>query len=245
MKTLYKRFAKYYDLVYSKKDYNKEVKFIVQQIKKNKIKGKQVLDVGCGTGNHDVILRKKGFRITGIDINKEMLKLAKKKVKGKFLEGDMRAFNIKKKFDIILCLFSTIHYNLNYKQLEKTLKNFYMHLKEEGILIFDMGFNEERWKKGGVLDIGHFQDKGVHVLRFSKSREQGKYGILDMGYIVYKNNKFEFAQEQHKIRRFETLKVKRLLERIGFKIKIYEDYTNKLWSKKSKKYVVFVARKKE
>ena len=244
MKSLYKKFAVYYDLIYSKKDYEKEVKFVDSLIKKSKVNGKDLLEMGCGTGSHAVILKKKGYNVTGVDINKEMLKIARKKVKVKFVQGDMRTFHLKNKFNIVLCLFSTMHYNLDYKQLEKTIKNYYRHLKEDGILIFDMGFNDERWIKGGILDIGNFQNKDAHVLRFSKSFEHGKFAILNMGYIVYKDNKFKFAQERHKIRRFRTLKVKKLMEKIGFKTKLYEDYTNKPWKKNSKKYVVFAGIKR-
>ena len=244
MRTLYKRFAKYYDLIYSKKDYGKEVRFIIGQIKKNKIKGKEILDVACGTGNHDLLLKKKSFSIIGVDLNKEMLAIARKKVKGaKYIQRDMRTFNLKKKFDVVLCLFSAMHYNLNYRQLEKTIRNFCRHLKPSGLLIFDMGFNEERWRKG-VVDVGHFQGKDVHVLRFSTSRRQGKDGTLDMGYIVYKNHKFGFAQERHTIRIFETLKVKKIMKNAGFETKTYQAYTNKFWTKRSKVSVVFVGKKR-
>lgn len=98
MEYLYKKFAEYYDLCYSGKDYAKETNFLQNLIKKYKINGKKILDVGCGTGNHALLLKKKGFDVTGIDLNKEMLKVAKKKSKSiKFLQGDMRNFDLKKR----------------------------------------------------------------------------------------------------------------------------------------------------
>ena len=50
---LYKNLAKYYDCVYSMKDYKKEadaLKRIIARYKK--IKGKNLLEVACGTGNY-------------------------------------------------------------------------------------------------------------------------------------------------------------------------------------------------
>jgi len=244
MKILYKKFAKYYDLCYSKKDYLKETKFLNHLIKINHIKGKKILDVGCGTGNHDIYMEKQGFSITGIDLNQEMLNIARKKNDSiKWLQGDMKTFNIHKKFDIIICLFSTIHYNLDYKELKKTLTNFFKHLKKNGLLIFDMGFNEERWKTGHI-HLKHWSNNSIHLIRFSKTKRKGKYGFLNMAYILYKKNKFYFKKEKHKIRIFETLKIRNLIKSMGHKVNLYENYTNKKWNSKSKKYVIFSCIKK-
>lgn len=239
MDYLYKKFADYYDLIYSFKDYTKETKFLLQLVKKYKIKNKKILEIGCGTGEHAVYLKKKGFDIVGVDLNREMLKVARRKSKSiKFLQGDMRTFNLKKRFDVVICLFSTIHYNQSYKELEKTLKNFHSHLDEGSLLIFDMGFNEERWE-GGHAFTSTQSAKGVDITRFSKSRRKGNFWILDMAYILFKNNKFHFGKEEHNLRIFETLKVKKLAEKVGFKVDLFEDFTLKKWTKRSKKYVVF------
>ena len=48
------------------------------------------MDVACGTGSHAVIL-KNNFNITGVDINENMLKIAREKVpEANFIHGDMK-----------------------------------------------------------------------------------------------------------------------------------------------------------
>ena len=48
-----KELAKYYDLIYSWKDYKKEVENINKLILKYKqSRGKRLLEVACGTGHH-------------------------------------------------------------------------------------------------------------------------------------------------------------------------------------------------
>jgi len=134
---LYKDFAKYYDLIYKDKDYEKETKFISSFIKKNA----DILDVACGTGTHAKYLKKLGHTVTGLDLNENMLKVAKNKVKGvRFITGDMRSFKLNKQFDAITCMFTAINYNHHYLDLIKTLKTFKNHIKDNGVIFFDFPY---------------------------------------------------------------------------------------------------------
>lgn len=49
-------------------------------------KGKEILDMGCGTGNLSMACAEIGAKVTGIDINSGMLEIAGKKVAGSGLE---------------------------------------------------------------------------------------------------------------------------------------------------------------
>lgn len=98
------------------------------------IRGKKVLDAGCGAGFDAKIMAKKGGIVTGIDISPDMLRLAKKECKGlgiKFYLMDMEKTSFKSNsFDIITAIFS-----VSYKRrLRKVLKEFYRLLKPKGEL---------------------------------------------------------------------------------------------------------------
>ena len=94
--------AKYYDQIYSFRDYLDEaVRLQNLIIKYSPIEPLTILDVACGTGLHLKHLAD-DFSCIGIDISKDMLKIARKNTKGIiFKPGDMKKFHIKKEFDII------------------------------------------------------------------------------------------------------------------------------------------------
>ena len=95
---------------------------------------------------HSIFLN---FKILGIDINKEMLKIAREKVPDvEFKTGDMKRLDLGRKFDAVICMFSAMNYNVTLEELKLTLTNFYGHLNKGGVLIFDLGTNKENWVEG-------------------------------------------------------------------------------------------------
>ena len=75
--SIFKRYAQYYDLLYSAKDYKGEVQYIDALIKKYTGTAKSILDLGCGTGKHDFILAERNYRVSGVDLSEAMISIAK------------------------------------------------------------------------------------------------------------------------------------------------------------------------
>lgn len=237
---LYKKFAKYYDKIYADKDYESEAEFIKWLVKKHKRnKGNKLLDVACGTGNHASFLHDE-FTITGVDVNPEMLKIAKKKVRfAKFIKGDMTKLELGETFDVIICMFATIAYNLTYDELEDTIKILYHHLQSGGVVIFDLHIHEDYFL-GGKVWVNTVVEKDLQVARISPSPK--KKEILDMNliFLIKDKGKFDFEIDQHQIGLFNVAGIKKIMNRVGFKTKIYAGFNEKLWNKKMKSPVVFV-----
>jgi len=130
-------FARYYDQIYLKrKDYESESKVVERIIRQfEKKPSKTLLDVGCGTGEHLKYLSQ-SFQCKGIDLSTEMIKTARAKVAdAEFETADMIDFNLDEKFDVIMCLFSSIGYVQTFKNLVRTLTNFLNHLNNEGLTL--------------------------------------------------------------------------------------------------------------
>ena len=67
--------VKNYDKFYSKKDYASEVDFIDKIVRG--VSGKNIIDIGCGTGTHSILMSTKGASfVKGIDISDHMIEAA-------------------------------------------------------------------------------------------------------------------------------------------------------------------------
>jgi trans-aconitate methyltransferase len=98
-----------------------------------------ILDVGCGSGKPiAAYLLEKGFKVTGLDGSKELLKIAALNCPNlRTLRGDIRHIVIKEQYDAILewwCLF-----HIPKKDHELMIARFADWLKPGGILEFTSG----------------------------------------------------------------------------------------------------------
>lgn len=82
----------------------KSKKDLTTCVEMNVKSGGKILDIGCGPGMYLKLFEGK-YDLTGTDINKYMLEVASKYVKGaKFYEGDFTGIDVKGEFDLIYCI---------------------------------------------------------------------------------------------------------------------------------------------
>ncbi len=115
------------------KEFSKPSEYLDEFLKLIPEKGK-VLDVGCGVGIDSGYMASKGFKVIGIDLSKEMLKLAKQKFpKIDFRQEDIRDLDFSvHSFDGILASCSLIH--IPKKDMPSLLDRFHQILTQNGII---------------------------------------------------------------------------------------------------------------
>ncbi|MBD3218263.1 MAG: methyltransferase domain-containing protein [candidate division Zixibacteria bacterium] len=120
-------------------------------------RGMKILDLACGTGSAALELANQGADVIAIDSSESMLKLARKKMKAssrkvKFIQADLRTFEVDGSFDLILCLFDTLNHFIHINDVRNILTNAGSRLKSSGDLVFDLnthyGFrkNWDNWR---------------------------------------------------------------------------------------------------
>jgi ubiquinone/menaquinone biosynthesis C-methylase UbiE len=102
-----------------------------------------VLDAGCGVGIPvSQFLVKKGFKVTGIDISKKMVELAKQNVpEAIFYQKNILTLDFPdNSFDGIICVFTLWH--IPRADHSFIIANFHRMLKDGGILVINTGIYE-------------------------------------------------------------------------------------------------------
>ena len=134
---LYDKWAPFYDKELNKNQYltpYRCAQTLSTLAKNNEIK---ILDVGCGTGLSGFSLKKFGFNsIDGLDLSKEMLKIAlDKKIYQMLFNRDLNnLYNFERKYDAIIAagVISPAHANPD------TILNSYSLLNNKGLMIFSI-----------------------------------------------------------------------------------------------------------
>ena len=130
----YYNYSDFYDIFNKYRNYNREIRFILN-ITKNK---KWLLDIGCGTGTHLNVLENLGYIVNGIDKSENMVNWAKEKVKSEIYNMNILDFKLKEKYDAIIAMHSVFNHLKNYEEFDKALSNSLNHLNNNGIMIIDL-----------------------------------------------------------------------------------------------------------
>lgn len=134
--------------------------------------GARILDVGCGSGNYSILLAERGYRVEGIDISEEMLRIAREKAAEKgldirFAKEDVYALPYADaSFDGIFSMaaFEFIH------EEEKAMAEMMRVLKPGGDLIIGTIHGDSRW--GELYKSPEVQAQTVFKYAKFKSMEE-------------------------------------------------------------------------
>lgn len=191
----------YYDVLYEAlgKEYAKETEKAHKLIQKYcRSGGVNLLDVACGTGTHADLLAKY-YKVEGMDIDLEMVLLARKKnEKIRFFQGNMIDFNLHRRFDAITCLFSSIGYVKTKANLNKTIKTMTRHLRDGGVILVEPWFTSEQWTVGRIHTL-HASAPDLKITRMSHSGRRGNISVLDFQYLVGTEKGIEYFTEKREL----------------------------------------------
>lgn len=134
-----------------------ELKSFANLVKKNH--GKNVLDLGCGSGVQSKQLLEEGLSVIGMDLSRNMVEEAKKRApSATFMVGDIAYVTFARDtFDGIYARASLLHIPKNL--IQKVLKSLNRILKTGGVLYLAL---KEGKGEGEVEDVRH----GINVKRF-------------------------------------------------------------------------------
>jgi SAM-dependent methyltransferase len=147
--------AEVYDVIYrQRKDYAAEAEGFATAITKHFPDATSLLDVACGTGEHLRYLGKWFSRVEGLDLSESMCEIAREKLSDVVIHrADMRNFEISRRFDGIICPFSSIAHAGTVDGLNAAISCMARHLAPGGVLAVEPWLFPERLN--GARPVGH------------------------------------------------------------------------------------------
>ena len=224
---VFESYGNYYDIIYEDKDYKSECDFLEAIFSKyfsNPVR--TILDLGCGTGGHSLILAERGYKVTGIDLSQEMLEIARKKAKERelnieFIEGDIRNMELNQKFDAVISMFAVISYQITNEDLIFTFKAALKHLKKKGLFIFDAWFGPAVLTQKPSDRFKVIEKNNERIIRFATPVLDILDHTVNVKYKIIKLSKdkvLDEVDEVHKVRFLFPQEIKLICNITGFRV---------------------------
>ena len=235
--SVFGNYSQYYDLLYRDKDYIGEAQFIHQLIQNHAPNPQSILELGCGTGNHAMLLAKEGYSIHGIDLSEEMLQQARDRLSNlppdlashlTFSSGDIRQVRLNQKFDVILSLFHVISYQTTNEDLQSAIATVKEHLKPGGIFIFDCWYGPAVLSESPAVRVKRLENEEIQITRIAEPLIYPNDNLVDVNYQVFIRDKnsgaFDEIQETHRMRYLFQPEINLLLNNLGFTVVNFKEW---------------------
>jgi len=216
------KYSDIYDIIYSDKDYEKECDFLEEIFSKFGDKISSILDLGCGSGGHSIILSNRGYKIVGVDRSPYMVKKAREKAKKEclFLEHDIRNFRMNREFDAVISMFAVASYQIENDDVISFFRTAFEHLRSGGLFTFDFWFGPAVLNEKPQVKIKEINHQNLKIVRITEPRLDILSNTVDVNFKVFiidkNNNIVEDFEEKHRMRFFFVKELVYMLENVGF-----------------------------
>jgi SAM-dependent methyltransferase len=229
-----------------------EIKFLDTIFKRNN--ARTALDVACGAGRLTFPLDALGYKMSGVDLSSQLIRIAKEEARKrnltvKFSVGDMRKLRTQGRFDAAICMWGSFTYLESIDDMLNALRGMNKNLKKGGILIIDVapGWHEIVVSKVYKLKM---YGKPVKNGRIDKADIEfdpaDQFSLQHDEYVTYANGKIVSRTHFDRKRYHFTPTMFDLLLRLaGFEVMAFysdRDIRKKLPQKKLKRLIA-VAKK--
>ena len=131
-------------------------------INKHRVAG-ALLECACGSGDLLALLSQKDNNTIGIDLDEQMIQLAKEKYSLAVQQQDMLKLDGLSNFSTVVCVGDSINYLSSISDVKIFFSEVFCHLEKDGVFIFDIHnldrleeFKEE-YIEEGLFSLGEYQ----------------------------------------------------------------------------------------
>jgi SAM-dependent methyltransferase len=214
----YEAMAPVYDDFTAHHDYELWLGNLLPIARRHGLRGRRLLDVGCGTGKSFLPMLERGWEVTACDISPSMLDLARAKAgnAARLSVADMRKLPIFGEFDLVWALDDAVNYLLSGEELGEALSGMRANLAPGGLLMFDV--NTLQAYRTFFAEEQRVERDGKRLVWRGEGSADTPPGSISEAHLALEHSNDGTAVETHvhRQRHFPETEVLELLEGAGF-----------------------------
>ncbi len=204
-----------------------------------------ILDLCCGTGRHSTVLSQRGWSTIGLDISKNLLRIAKQKMRKACVDfplvrADMRYFPFQDNvFNAVVCMFTSFGYLPSESEDIKSLMEIRRTLQRGGRFLLDAANKDHiirvfREKERAEFESFYMLEKRSLDLHASR--------LMSRWTIIMKDTE-EVRVFQHNLRLYTAKTLKYMFDEAGLAIReVFGDYEKREFNSGSIRMIVLAER---
>ena len=213
--------AQWYDRWHEGKDYPREVEQL-RGIIEAYGSGRDLIDLGCGTGRHLELLAAEGYRVVGVDRSAVMVAQAQARLapyEASVVQAEPAAPPFGEAFDLATMMFSAIGYQVTDEAMAAALAAVHRVLRPGGLFLFDVLDAAAILRDGPQGEVTLVRDGDERLLRATTGavhRDDETYEFTVRLWLLRDEKVIEHAEESHVLRFFLRRELDLLLSTHGF-----------------------------
>ncbi len=201
----------------------------------------KILDMACGAGRHAIILARKNFHLTAVDLSENLISIAEQSAQNEnlkinFVQSDIRKYETKDKFDLIINLFTSFGYFESDEENFAVLQKAYHLLFENGFFVLDF-FNSE-FLQQNLVEFSEENLGGAEIHQYRKIKENR----VTKKIVITKNGNLSTYEES--VRMFTKDEIVNAIQNIGFDIyKTFGDFLGNEFDRLNSPRLIMICKK--
>ncbi|CAN7619886.1 class I SAM-dependent DNA methyltransferase [Neorhizobium tomejilense] len=229
--SVFANYAEIYDTLNAGKDYAKEAEFVAQLVREIAPGARTLVNFGCGTGQHDLMLAKSGFETLGVELSAHMLAQAQARGmaadipegRARFTQGDFRNFDAGRPFDAVVSLFHVMSYQTDEADVAAAFATLSAHMSDGSVALFDLWHGPAVEHVLPETRVRRAENDNLKIVRIAEPQHDSSAHVVTVKFTFFVEDKKTGAissfEELHPMRYFFPAEIQGHIEAAGLKLK--------------------------